>query len=158
MKIRKATFEDWQKLRDINHSLWVYEHDNFTPIWNTHWPFGSEGEDYYQRIFKDEDWCIFFCEEKGKLIGYLVGKISAKNITYLNDIDSVASLEHMFIEEKYRRNGAGRELIEKFVVWVKEKKAQRIEVHVLFNNTQAVEFYRSLGFEDFELILVKKVE
>lgn len=157
MKIRKATVKDWKTLRDLNHSLWVYEYDNFEPVWNTKFPLTKEGEGYYKRILRnDKEWCIFFAEEKGDVKGYVVGTILTWDPTFLKDVKALASLEHMLVKDDHRHKGIGKKLVEKFFEWADEKEANRIEVKALAKNPRTIKFYKSLGFEDFEVILIKK--
>lgn len=157
MKIRQAKHADWRAIQNLNHDLFIYEQDNFLPVWETNWPLTKEGENYFQRIIISKDHCVLVAEKENKIIGYLVG-ILKKNITHKKGIPTIARLEHMIIKEELRRQGIGKELFRKFDSWSKDKKADRMEVDVLFNNERTTKFYKELGFEDFEVILSRDIK
>lgn len=47
MKIRRATIDDLEAVRDLNHQLFLYD-KQFNPTWDTEWPMSKEGEEYYR--------------------------------------------------------------------------------------------------------------
>ncbi len=59
---------------------------------------------------------------------------------------------------KFRGKGIGRKLTENFVNWCKKNKVEYITVTAFAKNKQAIDFYRKLGFRDYELDLEMKVK
>jgi ribosomal protein S18 acetylase RimI-like enzyme len=49
--------------------------------------------------------------------------------------------------------GAGKKLIEEAKYMAREKGVKRIKVEAAVQNKKALTFYRSCGFEDFDLVL-----
>ncbi|RJO61559.1 GNAT family N-acetyltransferase [candidate division WS5 bacterium] len=153
MKIRKAKPNEWDKIQELNHKLFLYEDENLGHVWNTDWPFEKESLDYYKKLPSSKEHLAVVCEEEGKVVGYLVGLLE-KDASIYKNTKRVASLEHMFVEKEYRQRGIGRKLFEFFKEWAKENRAEKIKVGVLYNNEKTIRFYKELGFEDFSLMLM----
>ncbi len=63
----------------------------------------------------------------------------------------------MFVLEECRSLGIGRELHEAFMNWCKDNNAKKIKVVASANNKKAIGFYRREEFEDYDLVLEKKI-
>ena len=66
-------------------------------------------------------------------------------------------LKNMFVLEEYRGKGIGTELINKFIEWCKERGTKRIRIVASVQNKKAIELYRKLGFNDYNLILENEI-
>jgi ribosomal protein S18 acetylase RimI-like enzyme len=65
-------------------------------------------------------------------------------------------LDDLIVTESYRRYGIGRKLINEFLLDAKQQGVNQVRWQVLDWNTNAIEFYKSLGVEmDAEWITVK---
>ena len=64
-------------------------------------------------------------------------------------------IEVLFVDEKYRRNGFGLNLMNSAVEWFKAKKIDEIELTVVYGN-EAVSFYEKLGFYPRSIIMATK--
>lgn len=53
----------------------------------------------------------------------------------------------MWVDDRYRRRGIGRKLIERAEAWASEWDAVETVLWVLQANAKAIDFYRDLGFE-----------
>lgn len=65
-------------------------------------------------------------------------------------------ITHIFIEDPYRKAGTGRELIQKLEEWFLLKNVHSVELQVITGNPDAMDFWRSLGFEE-ELRQYRKI-
>ena len=88
----------------------------------------------------------------GYIFAYLKspkGKINSTN---------VINIEALFVEEKDRRKGVGKKLMQAVENWAKETFGSdyAIEITALNNNTNAVEFYKHLGYGEVKTILRNK--
>lgn len=126
---------------------------NLGSVWNTDWPFEKESIAYYKKLSSSKKHLVVVCEEKGKIVGYLVGLLESDASQYKNT-KIVASLEHMFVEKQYRRRGIGKKLFDFFREWAKDNKAEQVKVGVLCNNEETIKFYKELGFKDFSLMFM----
>ena len=93
----------------------------------------------YENLIPYDNNCILVAEYKDKLIGYLYGYIENNGDAYIN---SIARLEAMFVEEKYRNNGLGTMLIDNFKTWAKSKEAKYVELKVCNENESAIALYK----------------
>ena len=70
-------------------------------------------------------------------IGYCFSSLSKENI---GEIDS------LYMESHARRQGIGRQLVEAALTWLIEQGSEQVELWVHRRNTEAIAFYRRLGF------------
>ena len=88
---------------------------------------------------------IFVAEDGGKMVGmalYYFGYSTWKGkILYLDDI---------VVNEKYRRNGVGKQLFDAVLLDAKKRKVKQIRFHVLDWNEPAINFYKknNVKFEE----------
>lgn len=61
-------------------------------------------------------------------------------------IDKSAFLGELFIKEKYRHEGVGKELIEEIMKIVNKQGINSLKVTVSFSNREAQNFYSNFGF------------
>ncbi len=81
---------------------------------------------------------VFIVAESGGVIaGYAVAWIVADEI----QLNSIA------VSKAFRRNGVGRQLLEKLVKNTNSGNSSLILIEVRKNNHEAVEFYKAAGFE-----------
>lgn len=74
------------------------------------------------------------------------------------EIDRVAFLGELFVEEKYRGRGVGEQLIREAMKLAKKKELKKFRVTVARYNLSAQKFYNKLGFslKEREYLLLEK--
>lgn len=83
-------------------------------------------------------------KESGVMVAYCVTTISQDNE---GEIDSI------YVEEGYRGQGIGAELIKRSLKWMDDKRVNKKTVRVSIGNKEAVEFYKRYGFRPRSLTL-----
>jgi ribosomal protein S18 acetylase RimI-like enzyme len=142
MKVRLATIEDLKVVFEMNRSL--FKHDSeFDKHLVIDWPAGHEGKEYFSARIIDDDKACFVLESGAEVIGYIAGSLAADSTR--NGL--VASLDNMFIQKDYRRQGLGSFLFTAFKEWAVTKSVDRISVSAYSGNERALNFYRSTGFQ-----------
>lgn len=68
----------------------------------------------------------------------------------------VGTITHVFVDEKARRAGMGKELVMELEKWFRMKKAHSIELQVISGNPVAREFWAKLGYRE-ELSQFRKI-
>jgi GNAT superfamily N-acetyltransferase len=68
-----------------------------------------------------------------------------------------AELTELFVEETWRRRGAGRALVEHAERFARENGAAALLLLTGFANAEAQAFYRALGYADRDLAMEKKL-
>ena len=93
-----------------------------------------------------EDLRVIVVENENVQIGFCIA-------SYDNERGTIESL---YIEEEYRRQGIGTRLIKEQLKWFEEKGCKRIKVSTIYGNTTAIEFYKKFDFLPRAIILEKR--
>lgn len=109
---------------------------------------------FYERALNKDDTLILLAKENNEAIAFIIAyKKFAKGTTYNHYI---VSIDGLFVEEKYRRKGIGKKLINMASSWAKEKYVDVcLEIDYINTNLPAEKLYKSLGFETIRCSLRK---
>jgi len=133
MKYRIATLDDCRLLAEMNHQLLEDErHRNrFMTL--------PQLEERMRGFLSGEYRGVMF-EEDGGIVAYVL---------YREQPDEIY-LRQLFVHRDRRRRGHGRRAIEilRSEIWPKTK---RLTVDVLLHNTDAIAFWRAVGYKDYLL-------
>lgn len=151
--IRKATLKDLQVIQELDRGLFVYEKAKDQLI-NTYWPFSEEGRNFLVSILTFDHTICFLAEEEGQAVGFLTGMLLSLD-TKRPMIRS--QLLNLYIDQSHRRQGVGEALVEEFISWSKTRKVDRILLSAAAVNTNALLFYKKLGFEEYQILFEKKI-
>ena len=145
LKIRKAEIEDLNALINLRKEHFIYEIEILkNKLLDITWSESEDSrEDFKYFILKQG---IFIAEIDEIPVGYICGEILDKKPWCL---ENIASLTNIFVKKEYRRKNIGKYLLEYFKEFVKEKGINKIEVNVMSNNINAIDFYECLGFESY---------
>lgn len=150
--IRKATLSDLKDIQKLNYKLFDFECKNFDSSLNMNWTFSEIGEKYFRKVIDNET--VWVAVDNNKIIGYLAG--SMKNSTCISK--QVAELDNFYIEEKYRRQGIGKMLVNEYKKYCKSKGIDTIDVTANAKNKNARRFYEANGFDDeYEITYKMKI-
>uniref|UniRef100_A0A7C4R533 GNAT family N-acetyltransferase n=1 Tax=candidate division CPR3 bacterium TaxID=2268181 RepID=A0A7C4R533_UNCC3 len=92
------------------------------------------------------------------IIGYAVGYVlqDKKNIE-MHPLKR-GYIDELYLKEKYRSQGIGKELLEKFEKHYRKLNCDTIGFNALIANTKAIDFYLKSGFEKRSLFLSKALK
>jgi diamine N-acetyltransferase len=92
---------------------------------------------------------IFIAQEKdpSRIVGYCIASISKES---LGEVDS------LYIDERFRRFGIGKEFMSRSLEWFNQNGIQDIKISVALGNEEALPFYEKFGFVPRTYILKKK--
>lgn len=71
--------------------------------------------------------------------------------------EGVGEIDSIFVEENFRGRGIGAELMRRALAWLDERNAGAKMVSVLYENAEAIEFYRRFGFHPRTVLLLEAV-
>lgn len=143
MHIRKVRQDEWTKLQDLNHEVFV-DNVKYDPDLVHDWAYTEAGKKYYQNLVVDPKSICFVAEDDdGQLIGYLAA--SAKSISYRKS--RYLEIDNMGVIPQHRSRGIGKMLMDDCKKWAKENSYQKLFVISYGKNEGAVHFYRKCGFE-----------
>lgn len=144
MKIRIASEDDvpaigqmWEKLAQYHNLL-----DPALP------PAARGGGRVYGRRLiarlNDSQTRIFVAEQDGELIGYALAVI----VDIIPDMfiqENSGFLADIFVDDRFRRQGVGRALVDAVTAWLREHGIRSYEWHVAEQNEAAQRFWESVG-------------
>lgn len=82
-----------------------------------------------------------------QIVGYCISSISKEDF---GEVDS------LYIDEKFRRFGIGKELMSRSLEWFNENGLKDIIISVALGNEEALPFYEKFGFAPRTYILKRK--
>jgi len=148
---RKANIKDLKEILRLNLKLFKEEYKNFDKSLNLNWTY-KNAEYFKNRIIKNDGF-VEVVESKEKIIGYLCGGTRALEGLDYRKKAKYAELENMLIEKIFRSKGLGAKLVKHFISWCEKNKIDCLSVIASAENKPTIEFYRKLGFENYDLIL-----
>jgi GNAT superfamily N-acetyltransferase len=93
---------------------------------------------------------IFTAEDDA---GQVIGLLTASKRWTLWHAGPCALIEELVVDERARRQGVGRGLIQAGLDWARAQGCSEVEVSTDHDNSDAQAFYRRLGFESEALLL-----
>lgn len=143
--IRNAEHRDIGRLAELLEVLFSIEED---------FAFNEENQRLgLEMMLKDnENRCIFVAEFQNQVIGMISGQ------TLISTAEGGISVlvEDVVIDENFRRQGIGRELLKEMEQWAIEKGARRLQLLADINNSSALTFYKKLSWEKTSLMCLQK--
>ena len=109
---------------------------------------------YYENFIENEDHIIMFAEIDNKIIGYIYGYLIKQNGILINN---TSKIDAIYVDEEYRGNKVGEELIKKFKDWSKEKKVKTIEIDVCAQNERAKKLYSNNNFKEKKITMAADI-
>lgn len=134
-------FEDIFQIRLQVHELHV---NNRPDIYKM-----PEFPEEFNQILKEDaarsDYQLFVCENDFSIVGYaLVRLVRSKGLCMKQD-HTFLYIDEFGVDEKFRGQGYGKELMEGLFDYAKEQKADSVELAVWDFNEDAIRFYQSFG-------------
>lgn len=94
-------------------------------------------------------------ESNERVVGYVNGYIVENSDIYYRE--PVAYLDCLCVDEKVRKQGIGKKLIDAFSDIVKKKGAKYVKLNAFGSNIPAVSLYKKEGFEEYSVYYMKKI-
>ena len=128
-------------------------HDDALPEY-----FNKTSKNEHLRIIKnmmnDKDACILVAKDEVNVIGFACLYVK-KNEREGYKVNRVGYIYNLGVDEKYRRKGVGKKLLEKAIDYFKNNECEAVDLNVFMFNKEALEFYKSLGFDEIDVNLRK---
>jgi ribosomal protein S18 acetylase RimI-like enzyme len=145
------------------------DHEAVLDLWERLMATGRAADpryDYHddaRRIFRDwvrDEWSIarpfprvLVASAGDRLVGYVQG--GEVQVRPLFRGPRTASIGDLWVEEEWRRRGLGRALVEAFLAQARAAGIQRFEVGTLALDARAVGFWKTMGFTDWRVVLLR---
>lgn len=96
---------------------------------------------------------LFLVESENKVIGFIHLEIAETPNYPSVAAHTFGQIIDLFVLENYRRRGVGKQLIAAAKQWKVSKDLDFLELQVLGNNSQAIDFYQKMGLNVARIIL-----
>lgn len=139
LMVRNATPDDFNRCFPLLEQLY-------------HGDIGSNFKGVFNKFARGKRSCVMVAERHGKTLGVLIGN-------YHLDIDwegKVAKIQALIVEEKHRKKGIGKKLVQHFIEKAKRNGCCAVRSRINRKNKNARLFHEKLGFweaETYEHIL-----
>ena len=163
IKIRTATSSDVEKICDLNRSLMEHHvrldqdfydlKDNYTEIFKKY--IKKELKNKQNHKNKGAQFKLYVATHEGKIIAYLAGGIKKNTPAYIEE--KIGYLSDGYVEPHFRKLGIMKDLTKRFIRWLKSKKIKSIYLEAHHKNTQGLNAWKKLGFEEKVKKMVKKI-
>ena len=151
--IRIANINDLGYIQELNNELFKLEKENYDPTLVSNWPLTEEGKNYFTDLINNH--YVVLAILNNEIVGYLAGTINEKG-SY--EEVQYGEINNMFIKDNLRGYGIGKRLINSFKDYCKENNIDNLIVTASSKNSNAINFYKRNGFEDFNLTLTMNIE
>lgn len=151
VQIRSATEKDILTLQAMYSNQLVF-HNDIEDIWDPEWIKSDDGYNWIQGFIQNDHQDFFIAELDQKPIGFIQTQILDG---CERRVSKYAHLYSIHVVKDYRRQGIGTLLMEFFYKYAKERKAERAQVGVVYNNPDANAFYKQQGFGDYLVVFTK---
>ncbi|MDQ7734977.1 GNAT family N-acetyltransferase [Halomonas sp. SpR1] len=156
MTVRKARKADLKAIcqlsNEINEDHHLHMPHDFVK------PDGSNrDEPYWLGFMSMDDSTVFVTEDNGVLTGAVAVSVSTSAPYPFLTSRSRGHVATIVVAESYRGRGLGRELMSAAEAYAKEKGAEDIKLEVMAFNSDALDFYRELGYGNFSFRLFKSL-
>lgn len=151
--IRKANPTDFNDIQILNQGVFDFEKETSDPYTNTSFPSSDIGQQFYSDIVNEKGGHFgYVYEEDGIIKGYASLRVQNKN-EYIHRKDvAILQLQTLGIDEQYRNQGIGKDLIEHSKQVAKDLGFSHLHVVATANNAHARHVYISCGFKEFEIV------
>jgi GNAT superfamily N-acetyltransferase len=161
VNIRKASIKDVPRIIELWKSLNLLHRKKFgydTPL------FRHKKESLCLSLYKKfvtkriqaRNATVFVAELNEKTIGHIIVFIDKLPPIYVHDKQGY--IGEIFVDEKYRRKGVGRELLIAGEKWAKKKGLFSLGLTVFVTNETALSAYRKFGFFEHHLKMSKIIK
>lgn len=121
-------------------------------------PDGSNRDEPYWLGFMSKDnSSVFVAEDNGVLTGAVAVSVSTSAPYPFLTSRSRGHVATIVVTESYRGRGIGGELMSAAEAYAKENGAEDIKLEVMAFNSDALDFYRELGYGSFSFRLYKSL-
>ncbi|HZR80095.1 MAG TPA: GNAT family N-acetyltransferase [Candidatus Binatia bacterium] len=93
---------------------------------------------------REDDAAVFVAEQDGEVVGYVYAGLEPRSWKELRD--AAGFVHDVVVDERARRSGVARALLERAIEWLRERGAPRVMLWTAEQNRGAQELFAELGF------------
>jgi diamine N-acetyltransferase len=155
IRIRRYRPDDREALRGLVLEL----HETLRPLNIDLAPGETILDAYFEHLLRTQDathGALFVAEQGARLVGYvcLFGRVPPPDP---DEIDQAHSyIADLYVQPDFRRQHVGERLLKEAEEHARRLGVHKIELEVLGDNREAIRFYRTHGYTDHILIMIKR--
>lgn len=152
--IRLSALDDLPAILDISHELFLHDQDWIEGI-VIGWSYSDDAKKLFTNYITQKEGVCYVAVKDKEVIGYISGEL--KKPESWRDV-KVSEISNIMILDGHRKHGVGKLLFKEFYKWSKAQGANRLMVEASAPNANAIEFYKSIGFEPYALELEQPID
>ena len=110
---------------------------------------------WFENFYDEKTNAIFIAKNDEEIIGYVYVKITSVDGGPMKYREAL--IDGLYIADNHRKQGISKVLMSTAEKWAKENDVKYLYVNVLEENSRAVNLYRKLNFNNFEIKLKKEL-
>ncbi len=103
-------------------------------------------------MMEDERGCLLVAEDDGAVMGMASGQVTISTA----EGGPALLVEDVVVQDGWQGKGIGRRLLSGLGDWARERQIARLQLLADRNNAPALAFYRCLGWQQTELVCLRK--
>ena len=121
--------------------------------------FGELYTNWLLEVMREQKGIIYFAEAEGKIVGCVSGMLPPPSLhEQAGGIPSKhGRVQELYVDDKYRERGIGRALMKKMEDYFHKNGCDAVCVEVFAPNENAQEFYKSCGYFERDISLMKRI-
>jgi GNAT superfamily N-acetyltransferase len=143
IEIRRATPDDVGTLVELAAALTREDSGQRDPFTNTSWP-ETDGAQRYGEAVANPDARCFLAFAGETPVGYISGSVKPPD-TFTHATE--AGIGSLYVAATHRGQQVGERLVEAFLAWARDRRADRVTVTAFASNHGALRFYERVGFQ-----------
>jgi ribosomal protein S18 acetylase RimI-like enzyme len=151
LTIRKANFKDIIPLQKLYQQVDILHQQALPEIFNSVGEF-ERTDSWFEDRFKDDDYCMLVAEYKDEILGLVEIQMRQTQNPCLKP-RKYGHIRDIIVDEPWRKRGIGKSLMQDAHKWAKQQGASSVELIAFSFNTEALSFYRNLGYLDSDVTL-----
>jgi len=112
--------------------------------------------DWVLKVHRGGGGQVVVAEVSGEVIGFVLARL--RRDLSLQTPHTLATIYDLYVRPDWRQKGMGTALLKAALERLKARGATHVLVTAQVTNEAAIRLYRKLGFKDFRLTLVKRLE
>jgi GNAT superfamily N-acetyltransferase len=152
--IQTATEKDIPDIQRLCFALMQHVKQWSTTL-DENWIQTKDGEEYIRSCIQDKKNTVLKAIAGNQIAGFAIGSTTEKPYRLER---TFADLDFFYVDPNFRGQHVGSALLRRFTQWCKEKNAHVIRVETTYSNVDGQSFYYKKGFNNYELVLEKKLK
>lgn len=119
--------------------------------------FCAELADRFDYYIETSEYSVAVCERENTIVGFVVMKVVSLQESPYSNCRNYMLVEELGVDEHYRRNGVGAQLIDFVKNYARSIGLKRVQLDAWAFNYAAIDFYESQGFSVYRKYMELKL-